>query len=113
MNKILRKIEMKTIKWNLKFNLLDIYLHDGDHVWGFSFCEVIKNYTTYSLLSFEFRLPNGAERKVFQITNWDLFYISTPFWKWFDDKSENVLWGGPKPTGIQGILYRIADKIFK
>jgi hypothetical protein len=113
MKGILQKIEWKTHRWNLKFNLLDLYLHDGDGCWGFSFCEIVKDYTTYSLLSFEFRLPNGADRKVFQITNWDLFYISKPFWKWFDNESDRVLWGGSKPTGIQGILYKIADKLFK
>ena len=113
MNKLLQKIEWKTHRWNLKFNLLDLYLHDGDHCWGFSFCEVIKNHTTYSLISIEFRLPNGAERRVVQVTNWDLFYISTPFWKWFDNESDRVLWGGSKPTGIQGLLYKIADKLYR
>ena len=40
--------------------------------------EVVKDFRPYSLFSFEFRLPNGADRKVFQITNWDLLFIATP-----------------------------------
>ena len=106
---LLQKIGWKTRKWNLKFNLLEVYLHDGDQCWGFSFCEVIKNYRSYSLLAIEFRLPNGAERTKIQWTRWDIFYISTPFYDWILDVQENVTWGH-KPTRFEKLCLRIFNK---
>jgi len=112
MNKLLQKIEWKTRRLNLKFSLLDLYLHDGDGCWGFSFCEVVKDYHTYSLLSIEFRLPNGAERRVVQLTNWDLFYISTPLWRWVDRIEDSAMYGHT-PGGLTGICYKLASKLYK
>lgn len=37
MKKILEKIAWKTRKWNTRFNLLELFLHDGDEVWGITF----------------------------------------------------------------------------
>lgn len=108
---LLRKIGWKARRWNLKFNLLNIYLHDGDGCWGFSLCEVVKEYRPYSLLAIEFRLPNGAERTSVQWTNWDLLYLSTPLYDWYSDLSENILWGS-KPTPIQKIGMHIAKRLF-
>jgi hypothetical protein len=90
---LLQKIEWNARKWNIKFNLLEVYLHDGDGCWGFSFCEVIRDYRPYALLSIEFRLPNGAERTKIQWTNWDILYITTPLYDWILDVRENILWG--------------------
>jgi len=93
MNKILRKLEWKLRKVNLKFNLLDIFLHDGDACIGFTFFEFTKDFRPYALLAFEFRLPNGADRKILSVTNWDFLFLSTPLWKWLDNTSERKLWG--------------------
>ena len=109
---LLQKISWRTRRWNLKFNILDLYLHDGDQCWGFSFCEVIKDHRPYSLLAFEFRLPNGADRKVLQITNWDFLFISTPLFDKTSDLSENIMWGH-KPTGWERFLIKIGNKLFK
>ena len=92
MNKILQKIAWKTRRWNLKINLLDIYLHDGDGCWGFTLFEVVKDFRPYSLLSIEFRLPNGANVKRFVVDNWDFLFLSTPLWKWIEDTDERKLW---------------------
>jgi hypothetical protein len=94
MNKLLQKIAWKTRRWNLKVNLLDIYLHDGDGCWGFTLLEVVKDFRPYSLLSIEFRLPNGAEVKRFTIDNWDFLFLSTPIWKWVSDTDEREMWTG-------------------
>ena len=110
---LLQKIEWKTRMWNIKFNLLDIYLHDGDGCWGFTLFEIVNKFTPYSLLSIEFRLPNGGNRKSFKITNWDFLFLGTPLWKYIDSTSENILWGSAEPTGIRGLLYRIAKKLYK
>ena len=93
MNKLLQKIAWKTRRWNLKINLLDIYLHDGDGCWGFSLLNVVKDFRTYSLLSIEFRLPNGAEVKRFTVDNWDILFLSTPLWDWISNLEERKLWG--------------------
>jgi hypothetical protein len=109
---LLEKISWQTRKWNLKFNLLDVYIHDGDQCWGFSFCEVIKDYVPYSLLAIEFRLPNGAERARVQWTNWDILFLSTPLYDWMSDLEESMLWGY-KPTRTQRILFNLANRLFK
>jgi hypothetical protein len=109
---LLQKIDWKTRRWNFKINFLDIYLHDGDSCWGFTLFEIVKDYDPYSLLSFEFRLPNGADRKVFQITNWDLFFLSTFIYNKFDDLNENILWGY-KPNLFEKMLIKIGNKLFK
>jgi hypothetical protein len=108
---LLQKIGWKTRKWNLKFNLLDLYLHDGDQCWGFSFCEVVNNYRTYSLLAIEFRLPNGAERRNVQWTNWDFLFLSTMLNDWYIDLDENILWGH-KPTILEKIGLNIVKRLF-
>lgn len=93
MNKILRKIEWRLRKVNLKFTMLDLYLHDGDGCLGFTLCEFTNDYRPYALLAFEFRLPNGADRKVTKVTNWDLLFLSTPIWKWVYNVQDRVTWG--------------------
>ena len=112
MKTLLQKIAWRTRRWNLKFNLLDVFLHDGDGCWGFSFCEVVKDYTPYALLSIEFRLPNGGNVKEFTIDNWDFLYLSTPLFKWSSDMDERILWGH-KPTTLQKIALSITNKLFK
>lgn len=111
MRNILQKIEWKARKWNLKFNLLSIYIHDGDGCWGITIGEVIKDFRPYSLFSFEFRLPNGAERTQLQITNWDLFYISTPMYDWLSKIEEDILWGY-EPSRIAKIKHNLIKKLF-
>jgi len=108
---LLQKIAWKTRRWNLEFNLLDIYLHHGDGCWGFSLCEVIKDHRPYSLLAIEFRFPNGAERTQVQWTNWDLLYLSTPLYDWYGNIIDDMTWGY-KPSFIETIGINIASKLF-
>jgi len=89
---LLQKIAWKTRRWNLKINLLDIYLHDGDGCWGFTFFEVVKDFRPYAMLSFECRLPNGGNVKRFTIDNWDFMFLSTPLFDWLSDMEERKLW---------------------
>lgn len=109
---LLQKIAWKTRRWNLKINLLEIYLHDGDECWGFSFCEVIKDYRPYSLLAIEFRLPNGGNVKEFTIDNWDFLFLSTPLFDWLSDLEEGILWGH-KPTKFEKLVLNIFSRLFK
>ena len=112
MKKLLQKIAWKTRRWNLKFNILDIYLHDGDGCWGFSLFEVVNDYTPYAFLSIEFRLPNGGNIKEFTIDNWDFLWLSTPVYSWVKGLEESVMWGY-EPTKFEKIKYKIASKFFK
>jgi hypothetical protein len=109
---LLQKISWTTRKWNLKFNLLEVYLHDGDACWGFSLCEVIKDHRPYSLLAIEFRLPNGAEQTKVRFTNWDILYLSTPVYDWTCNMHENMIWGYV-PSRFEIFCLKITDKMFK
>lgn len=110
--KLLRKISWKTRRWNLKISLFELALHDNSQCWGFSLLRITNNYNSYSLLEYEFRLPNGAERNTFQITNWDVLFFKTPLIKWYLNIDENLMWGC-KPTKIEMIAHSVLSKVFK
>lgn len=109
---LLQKIAWKTRRWNLKINLFDIYLHDGDGCWGFTLFEVVKDFIPHALLSLEFRLPNGGNVKRFTIDNWDFLFISTPFFRWASDLEESIMWGH-KPSWTESLLLKVANKLYK
>ena len=111
MSKILQKIEWRLRRVNLKFKLLDLYLHDGDACIGFSFCEITKDYRAYSFLAFEFRLPNGADRKVTSVSNWDFLFLNTPIWEWISDASEREMWTGLNKW--DSFWYKILSKLYR
>lgn len=111
MNKLLQKIAWKTSRWNCKVNLLDMYLHDGDGCWGFTLLEVVKDYRPYSLLSIEFRLPNGTNRKVLSITNWDFLFLSTPCWNWVSNIQERKMW--TRLNKWDSFWYGILNKLYR
>lgn len=106
---ILKKIGWKTRRWNLTVHLLDIFIHDGDDCWGFTLFEVVKDYNSYALLAFEFRLPNGAEKTKVQITHFDFLFLVKPCYNWFYDLQENVMWGY-KPNWFEKLCLKIFDK---
>ena len=109
---LLQKIAWQTRRWNLKINFLDVFIHDGDGCWGFTLFEIVYDYMPYSFLSFEFRLPNGADRKIFQVTNWDLLFLSVPLYNKIKDLNENILWG-KKPNLFERLLIKIGNKLYK
>lgn len=109
---LLEKISWKTRRWNFKFHLLNLYLHDGDESWGFNFFTFCVNFRFYSLLSFEFRLPNKTTVKRFVIDDWDFFFIKRPLWNRYDDLSERKLWGS-QLTNWEKFQIRILERIFK
>lgn len=93
--KILQKIAWKTRKWNLKINLFDLFLHDGDGCWGFTLLEIVHNFETRSLLAFEFRLPNGGNVKKFSIDNWDFLFLRGYMYKQWEKLDDRKMWSGP------------------
>ena len=109
---ILTKIQWKIRRTNLKIHLFDLYLHDGNGVIGFSFFKILLNFNSYSMLSLEFRLPNGAERKELSIVDWDFMFLSLPVFRWYNDLEEDIMWGH-KPKKFEKFLLGIAKIFYK
>ena len=91
---LLQKIAWKTRRWNLKINLFDIFLHDGDGCWGFVLFEIVHDFETRSLLAFEFRLPNGGNVKEFTIDNWDFLFVRSYMYKQWAKLDDRKMWSG-------------------
>jgi hypothetical protein len=108
---LLEKISWRTRRWNCKVTLLNVSLHDTHGCWGIEIGTAAINHRSYSLLSFEFRLPNGADRKVFQVTHWDLFYLRNFMYEWYDNMDDSILWGH-EPSIIDNIKYKLCKKLF-
>jgi hypothetical protein len=92
---LLEKIAWRTRKWNLKINILDIFIHDGDGCWGFTFLEVVHDFKPRALLAFEFRLPNGGNIKQFSIDNWDFLFLRSFLYNQWEALDERRMWSGP------------------
>ncbi len=108
--KILQKIAWKTRKWNLKINLFDLFLHDGDGCWGFVLFEIVHNFETKSLLAFEFRLPNGGNVKEFTIDNWDFLFVRRYMYKQWAELDDRKMWSGPLSKWDE-IKLKVLEKI--
>ena len=109
--KLFAKISNATKDWNLKFNVLEIYLNDGDDCWGFSLFEVIHNYRPYSLFAIEFMLPDGKDRQAFKVLNWDFLYLSNCIIKWINELDENIAWGY-KPNRFEKFMFNTLKKLY-
>lgn len=108
---LLEKISWKTRRWNFKFQLLNLYLHDGDSTWGFNLASFVVNYHLYSLLSLEFRLPNKTNVNRFVVDHWDFFYLRSLLWNILEDLEERKMWVGL--TKIEKIKYKFISKLFR
>jgi hypothetical protein len=109
--KILEKISWSTRRWNVKFQLFNIYLHDGDSTWGFNVGSLLVDYHLYCLLSFEFRLPNKTNVKKFVVDHWDFLYLRHPLWNGFIELEEKRIWVGL--TRFETAKYKILSKLFR
>ena len=94
MKKLLKKISWLTRKWNISINILSLYLHDSNNSWGFRLMEVRYNYSSYTLLGVDFRLPNGAEVKYAVVDNFDILFLNNILNRWADKYDENKMWSG-------------------
>lgn len=109
---ILEKVSWKTHKWNYKFDLLQIDLHDNQESWGFKLLNFSVNYRDYSLLAFFFRLPNKTTVKRFAIDHWDFLYLYRPLYKVYDKLNDRELWNPNSFTTIDTIKLKILDLLF-
>lgn len=112
MKKILEKISWKTRRWNIKFDFLEIFLHDGNEIWGFTFFTFIIHYTPYSLFAFEFRLPNKTNIKNFNIVSWDLFFLRQFLYQRYETLSDIKLWSKLNYRW-EKIQHHLLSKLFK
>jgi len=112
MEKLLQKISWKTRKIKFNVSLFDLYLHDSNESWGFRLLNFRRSFTDYSLLKFEFRLPNGANIRRFSVDSWDIFFMYPLLWEQYDNLSDSEIWG-IKHTGWSKIKLIILTKLFK
>jgi hypothetical protein len=113
MKKLLERISWLTHKWNYKFQLLDIYLHDNHESWGFSLVTFYKNFVSHSLLAISFRLPNKTHVQRFTIDDWDILYLRSLLWKTYDDLSDSKLWSPYGLSTWDEFRLSILSKLFK
>jgi len=110
--KILQTISWKTLRINLKLSLFNLLLHDQSQTWGFDLLNVRISFKTYSLLRFEFRLPNGTDIRSFSVDSWDILFVHTYLLNEFLDLSDGETWG-MKYTGWNKLKLYLLDKLFK
>jgi hypothetical protein len=112
MKGILEKISWLTRRWNFKFRVLDLDLHDEFGAWGFEFFTVQYKYRAYSALAIMFRLPNKTTVNEFTIDDWDFLFLERFLWNWWESLSDRKLWGG-KLTRFENIMLTILNKVVK
>jgi hypothetical protein len=110
--KLLNKISWITRRWNYKFQLLNVYLHDGNESWGIDIATFIINHRASSLFSIMLRFPNLTTVKKLTIDEFDIFYLRKPLYDDYDNLSDSKLWGS-KLTKFQIFRLSILEKIFK
>ena len=111
MQKILEKLAWKTRRWNFKFQSFTLYLNNQS-TWGFNLMTFSTNLRDYSLLSFEFRLPNKTHVKTLSIDHWDLFYVRNYLSDRWDDLDDRELWSG-NLGAWEKIQLSVLDKLFR
>lgn len=119
MKKLLEKIAWKTRKWNFGFKLFNLLLHDQQGSWGFKLFTLNLYLKEYSLLAFNFRLPNKTTVRQFAIDEWDVLFLYNYLWKKYDKLSDNVMWRYTRnnswvvTTKWERIQLKIYNKLFK
>lgn len=112
MSKLLQKIAWKTRKIRLTITFLKIYLHDQQGTWGFNLLSFNHNLREYSLLRYEFRLPNGTDVRRFSVDNWDFLFLNRFLWKEYDRLSDHYMWSKFNPKGWDKFKLNILEKLF-
>ena len=109
LKKLMQRFEMLTYKWDTTFSLLDLFFHDHTGRWGFKLFTIDG---LYSLLAFEFSLPNITGRSSFYVIDWDVLFLHRYLWKEYDNLSDSDIWG-IKYTGWNKFKLWFLGKVFK
>lgn len=112
MKKRLEKLSWKTRRMNIKFYLFNLLLHDHLGGWGFNIFKFSIRFKDYSLLSFEFRLPNKTTVNNFTIDNWDFLFLRNFLFLVYEDLCEKKIWGNDLSL-IDRINLSILEKLFR
>jgi hypothetical protein len=112
MGEFLEKISWLTRRWNFKFRLFDLYLHDEFDAWGFEFFTIQYDYRAYSALALLVRLPNKTTVKEFVIDDWDFLFLERPLFKLWERLDDKKTWGGDL-SKVEKLILRILNKIIK
>ena len=72
MKSLLERISWLTRRWNFKFRLFDLYLHDEHGTWGFELFTIQYNFNAYSALAILVRLPNKTTVQEFTVDDFSL-----------------------------------------
>lgn len=107
MKKLLIKISWLTRKWNFEFSLFSLTLNTSC---GFKLLTINRNYKEYSLLSLDFRLPNNTNVRKFTIDTYDILFLYTPIWIYYDKLRDSIDWG-VETNKWDKIKVRILSKI--
>jgi hypothetical protein len=110
--KLLNKISWMTRRWNYRFQLFNVYLHDENGSWGIDVATFIIDHRASSLFSIMMRLPNFTTIRRLTIDEFDIFYLRRPLYNQYDDLSDAKLWGA-KLTKFQTFRLNILEKLFK
>jgi hypothetical protein len=112
MKSFLEKISWLTRRWNFKFRLFDLYLHDEFGSWGFEFFTIQYNYRAYSALALLVRLPNKTTVQELTIDDWDFLFLERPLWNWRADLDDKDLWNRDL-NRFEKLALRILNKLVK
>ena len=112
MRRHLEKISWETRKFHLIFNLIALMINDYHSNWGVNFFTISKNHNAYSLLSFEFKLPNKTNIPKFRISKWDFLFLRTPLFSLYEDLCEKNIWGDDLSL-IDKLNLNILERLFR
>jgi hypothetical protein len=114
LTKLLQKIEWKTRKWHLEFNLLNISFPNDYRLWGFDLIQLKYLNKNYSFLSIHFYLPNVSGRNKIQLHQFDFLFLRNSLGNIYDDLMDDKFWAGSKGLkGIHKFKYKVLHFLFK
>jgi len=110
MRSLLERVSRLTCKWNFKFRLFDLYLHDEFGSWGFEFFTIQYDFKAYSALALLIRLPNKTTVQKFTIDDWDFLFLERPLFKLWERLDDIDTWERDL-TKLEKFTLKVLSKI--
>jgi len=111
--KLLQKIEWKTRKWHLEFNLLNISFPNEFRLWGFDLIHLKYRNNNYSFLSMHCYLPNVSGTNKIKLHQFDFLFLRNYLYNIYDNLNDVKFWIGSKELkGIQKFKYKVLHFLF-
>lgn len=112
MKDVLKKINWKMRKTNIRINLFDFYINDRWDGWGFDIFHINYNVKSYSLLQLLIHIPNGAEKNLV-IVSGDFLFLKNKLLKTYDIMLDMELWNSKSFSKFDKFKLNILKFIFK